>query len=442
MLASPFLVWLVLYVSQLLVLWFLKPDDDSLLRSSGAAIGIALVLVLTTGYGLYRFAGSLVIALSRARPLAEGEEPELERAVENLCIGAGLRPPGLYMIESAAPNAFAAGLDRERSALVVTRGLLRLLSRQELEGVVAHELAHIASRDARLKTVMAASLILVRLPLNAVVGFYRLLFRLLRQVPLAAPFVLLFLGSGIFWVVPLSIMLPGTAQLPRNSVLLAVVVFYYMGAPYYGVLVPLLGGCISRAVSRERELKADAEAVLLTRNPEGLMRALLKMSATTADLPPSAAGLSALCAVEPGRAAWFDRLFSSHPPIEARIAALAAMGTGLPPALVAEARREALEFQAVASRIAALAPEAADGYVVAAREQSAALGGSRVGDGGARLLAGAAPSAAVIAVLAKGALVTVSRDAGAYLQVITADDHVGFIDRSTPLTPVALPRSA
>src|SRR5262245_51490011 len=113
-----------------------------------------------------RFGSRMILRTARARPLMPGEEPELVRTVENLCIGAGLPLPSIHLIESPAPNTFATGPDPERASLAVTRGLLKLLNQRELEGVIAHELSHIGNHDIRLTTTLAALVSIAILPFS------------------------------------------------------------------------------------------------------------------------------------------------------------------------------------------------------------------------------------------------------------------------------------
>ena len=130
---------------------------------------LALLVVLVAGIAVAWLelgqATRLVLRLTRARPISREDEPELWRAVENLSLAAGLPTPKVYVIESQDPNAFAVGLDPEHAAVVVTRGLLGLLDRRGLYGVIAHELSHIGNHDTRLNTVLAAVLVVLRLPL-------------------------------------------------------------------------------------------------------------------------------------------------------------------------------------------------------------------------------------------------------------------------------------
>ncbi len=138
-------------------------DRDIHLKLMGL---VSLALLAALGllfWGISSSPTSKVLALTGARP-ADAPEAECKRLLENLSIGAGLPTPRLYVIESSSPNAFAAGTDPRSSVVVVTRGLLQLMDRRELEGVLAHELSHIASQDTRLNTIVASIALFLRLP--------------------------------------------------------------------------------------------------------------------------------------------------------------------------------------------------------------------------------------------------------------------------------------
>ncbi len=139
--------------------------SEAALRLLSALAGIAALPLLS--YLGYSLSPRLLLRMVRARRIGPNQEPELRRIVENLSIGAGLPAPRLYIIESQAPNAFATGLDPGNASVVVTRGLLRLLERGELEGVIAHEFSHIGNRDTRLNMMTAALAITLRLPVTA-----------------------------------------------------------------------------------------------------------------------------------------------------------------------------------------------------------------------------------------------------------------------------------
>jgi heat shock protein HtpX len=331
------------------------------------ALGVLLALAGGVAVAWLEFwqATRLVLRFTRARPVGREEEPELWRTVENLSLGAGLPTPKVYVIESADANAFAVGPDPDRSAVVVTRGLLRLLDRRGLEGVIAHELSHIGNQDTRLNTLLAGILTVLRLPLDLL----RMVRLFRRPVVVKACLVL----SGFMAVIAVVSMLAIVSQIAAAVWLfpgevreflaaagqanVALIVFvgalifygpFFMGSPFYVLFgAQLCGRRVGAAVSRQREFLADADAVLLTRDPEGLALALVQVGAaggTSMNLPRAAAHLFF---VDPPAAetGWWDRAVPSHPPIEARVAALAQMGSGIPPEAIARARQAGERFR-------------------------------------------------------------------------------------------------
>jgi heat shock protein HtpX len=262
-----------------------------------AGLAVALAVAGAMSYWSYRYGHRLILRTSRARPVTHEEEPRLHNIVEGLAIAAGLPTPAVYVVEERAPNAFATGPDPERSAVAVTRGLLQAMNRVELEGVVAHEMAHIRDRDILLGTVVAT-----------LVGSVVLLSEvLLRWV---------WWGGGL-----------GRRRGDREGggfallALLGVVL---------ALLAPLFAAVIRAAVSRQREYLADAQGALLTRYPPGLASALRKIAADPTPLGVANNATAHLWLNQPSRVEgeglhWFERLFSTHPPIWDRIRALEEM---------------------------------------------------------------------------------------------------------------------
>ena len=308
----------------------------------------------------------LVLRLTGARPIGREEEPELARAVENLSLAAGLPPPKTYVIESRAANAFAVGLDPARSAVVVTRGLLQLLDRRGLQGVIAHELSHVGNQDTRLNTLLAGVLAVLRLPLTILrMG------RVFRN-PLVLKLCLILSGFMALVAVVSVVAIVGEvaiavwyfpdevreflAMAGQQNVLLivfvAAMIFYgplVMGSPFY----VLFGGhlCARRvggALSQRREFLADADAVLLTRDPEGLALALVQVGAASGAPMNLSRATAHLFFVEPlaPETGWWDRGAMTHPSIEARVTALGQMGSGISPDAVAKAREAGERFRA------------------------------------------------------------------------------------------------
>lgn len=247
---------------------------------------VAVALALLTNVYAYWYSDQLVLRLNHARPATREEHFDFYTVTENLAIAAGLEKPKLYVIDDPAPNAFATGRDEAHGVVCVTTGLLTLLSRSELEGVIAHELAHIQNRDILVMTVAVV-----------LAGF----------VAMAAD---LFLRMAFY----------SHGDRDRHP---AVLVLGVVGI----VLAPIAAQLLQMAVSRRREYLADASGALLTRYPEGLASALRKISSTNRPLAHTSHATAHLFIDEPfgkveGKLSWMERLFSSHPPVEARIKAL------------------------------------------------------------------------------------------------------------------------
>ncbi len=248
----------------------------------------AVVFALLTNIWSYWNSDKVVIALSGARPADRAQYEELHQVVENLAITAGLPKPNIYIINDPAPNAFATGRDAKHSAVAVTSGLLSMMNRNELEGVIAHELSHVGNRDILISTIAVV-----------LVGF----------VSLASNFFL----RSLWW----------GGDRDRNeggNPLLAILAIAFV------VLAPIFAMLLQLAVSRKREFLADASGALLTRYPEGLASALRKIGAYERPMQKANTATAHLYISNPfgpGAARSFImRLFSTHPPIEERIKAL------------------------------------------------------------------------------------------------------------------------
>ncbi len=258
--------------------------------------GIAILpfaALFASGSALFSYyAGDQVIlGQSQARELQPAEEPELRHVVEGLAIGLGLPAPKLYVIEDSAPNAFATGRDPAHSSVVVTRGLLDKMERQELEGVIAHEMSHVGNRDIRVMLLVAV---------------------LAGTVALIADWIL----RSMWW---------GGGRRSRDrggggGILLVV-------GLVLAILTPVIATLIQLAVSRQREYLADASGALLTRYPAGLASALRKIAGDPEPLEAANKATAALYIANPlkDRPAFLDHLFDTHPPIEERIRRLEAM---------------------------------------------------------------------------------------------------------------------
>jgi heat shock protein HtpX len=250
---------------------------------------LAVFFALFQNFLSYWYSDKIVLAMTRAREIKKEENPELYRIVENLCIGAGLPLPKLYIIEEDQPNAFATGRDKNHAVVAVTRGLLNRLERAELEGVIAHELAHIGNKDILLQTITVT-----------LVGFVAILSD---------------------WFLRMSFWGMGKRSNERNNkgstfLFLAIVA---------AILAPIAAQLIHLAISRKREFLADATGALITRYPEGLARALEKIAAYPHSMKVASNATAHLFIVNPFRGSKISNLFSTHPPIEERIKALREM---------------------------------------------------------------------------------------------------------------------
>jgi heat shock protein HtpX len=260
-----------------------------------------LVLAVFVAMGLaavgYYASDKIVLGISRARPVTKDEFPYLYNVVEGLAIAAGVPAPKCYVIEDTAPNAFAAGRKPETAAICVTTGLLEKLNRVELEGVVAHEMSHVKNYDVRLQTVVVVMAGVVALLSDWMLRSF-------------------FWGGG---------RRRGRSKGGSGG---AEGVLVLVGLAL-AVLSPFIATIIQLAVSRKREFLADASGAMLTRYPAGLASALRKISADTEPLEAANKATAHLYIVNPLKnlkgGGGINRLFSTHPPIEERIAALEKM---------------------------------------------------------------------------------------------------------------------
>lgn len=251
------------------------------------AAGFAIVMNI----GSYWFSDSLVLSMTGAHPLEMKDNPELYRIVENLAITAGLPMPRLYMIDDPSPNAFATGRNPEHAVVTVTSGLLAILNKTEVEGVIAHELSHIGNRDMLVMTVAVV-----------LAGF----------IAIVAD---MFLRASMF----------GGGRDNDNKLGPIVIVLAIVGS----ILAPIAAQLIQLAISRKREFLADASGALLTRYPEGLASALEKISRAGIPMQIQSTATAHLFIADPtggsGRRGMKERisgLFMTHPPVEERVAAL------------------------------------------------------------------------------------------------------------------------
>lgn len=298
---------------------------------------VSTVTLLSIGY-LTSLFSTFILWRHGARPLGN-DHPELRRTVENLCVGVGLPPPKLYLTNSDTPNAFAIGFNPKSARLVVSRGLLALLDRRELSGVIAHELSHIANRDTNLSTLLGAGATVVRLPQTLCMG---LLTGLRAMDPGTSSVILFFFGPtllylvGVFLASLLSLLLAPSAIFRSEQ---SFSQFLMMLLPIYIlVLAPVVAVFLRKKISHEREFLADADAALLTNDPEGLALALAKVSAAVGvcrERDPATAHMFFIDPAPPTRFSWLRGDFPTHPDPEERIALLTRMGDGIVEGLTA-----------------------------------------------------------------------------------------------------------
>lgn len=252
----------------------------------------AFIISLLLNVGSYWFSDKLVLSMAHATPIeSKNDYPELWNSVENLSITAGLPMPKLYIIDDPAPNAFATGRNKDNAVIAVTTGLLPLLNKSELEGVLAHELSHIGNRDMLVQTV-----------------------------------VVVFAGL-ISFVADFALRMSFSSDERKNPLVFAGVI---LGT----ILAPLAATVIKLAISRQREFLADASGALLTRYPEGLASALQKISNFHQPMKVQNSAIAHLYISNPSgmndagdereheEVSWLTKMFMTHPPTEERIAAL------------------------------------------------------------------------------------------------------------------------
>lgn len=256
------------------------------------AIIFALVMNVTS----YWYSDKISLALAGAKPVSREENVELWRIVENLSITSGLPMPRIFVIDDPAPNAFATGRDKEHAAIAVTSGLLQMLDKNELSGVIAHEMSHIGNRDILLSTVVVV-----------LVGFIAILANIFTKS--------MWFGGGR----KRSGDGEGGSQL---GAILAIVGIIFV------ILSPIIAQLIQLAISRKREFLADASGALLTRYPEGLASALEKISGYATPMKSANNATAHLYISNPfgaKAASGLSKLFMTHPPTAERIAALRGM---------------------------------------------------------------------------------------------------------------------
>src|SRR3989344_3694431 len=246
------------------------------------AVGISILL----SFFSYFYSDKIVLRMSQAKEIKKSDDPELYRVVENLAITAGLPCPRIFIIQDSALNAFATGRDPKHAVVAITTGLRTRLTKQELEGVMAHELSHIGNYDIRLSTIIVVLVGIITLLSD---WMLRISFHGRRRSQE---------GGGILIIVGL----------------------------VFALLSPVAATLIQLAISRRREYLADASGCLLTRYPQGLASALEKIAADSEPLEVANKATAHLYIVNPlkehtgrDKIGWFAGLFQTHPPIQDRI---------------------------------------------------------------------------------------------------------------------------
>lgn len=265
-------------------------------------VGGAAVLAILMTWGSYFNSDKIALAMSRAKPADETRFKQLHNIVESLCLAAGMAKPRVYVVEDTAPNAFATGRDPEHAAIAVTTGLMDKMTRDELEGVIAHELSHVKNRDTLVMTIAVT---------------------LVGVIVLLADWFL----RAMWW--------GGGRGRDRGG-----------GGPIFAIVglalmifAPIIAQLMQMAVSRRREFLADMDGVFLTRYPQGLISALEKLKGDETVVRSASRATAHLWIEEPTAqragergarrsGAWLNRMFATHPPLDDRIAALRSVGFG------------------------------------------------------------------------------------------------------------------
>ncbi|HPC31287.1 MAG TPA: M48 family metallopeptidase [Candidatus Paceibacterota bacterium] len=246
---------------------------------------VAIVIAFIQTFLSYWYSDKVILSLYKAKEVKKEDNPELYRIVENLSIAAGLPMPKIYLINDPSPNAFATGRNPSHSVVCVTTGLLEKLEKAELEGVIAHEMSHIGNYD-----ILLASVIVI------LAGIVSLLARWFLQ------------GS-----------LPKKSNNEENGNVRIVILLLGL---IFAILAPIFTTLLRLAISRKREFLADANGALLTRYPEGLARALEKISSDPQPLKNANQSTAHLFIADPfkkKKVSWFTKILMTHPPVEERI---------------------------------------------------------------------------------------------------------------------------
>ena len=249
---------------------------------------VAVIFSTLMSLTSYWYSDKIVLTISKAKEIKREENRELYRIVENLCITAGLPLPKIYIINEMSPNAFATGRNPKNAVIAVTRGLLEKLEKNELEGVIAHELSHVGNRDILLQTVVVILVGLVALLSD---WFLRWSFFGRRNSDNKGQIGAIMAVAGIV----------------------------------LALLSPLIALLLQMSISRKREFLADASGSLLTRYPEGLARALEKISQDSTELKVANKATAHMYISNPFKGKKIRKMFMTHPSVEERTKALRGM---------------------------------------------------------------------------------------------------------------------
>src|SRR3990167_8708472 len=295
--ANRFKTWLIMFLFAAFITAIVFVFTQALGFQGPSALGftgIALIIAGLMNFFSYYSSDKLVMAISGAKQIQKKNNIELFRIVENLTIASGLPMPKIYTIDDTAPNAFATGRDPKHASIAFTTGIVTKLNKLELEGVTAHELSHVGNYDTRLMTIVSI---------------------LVGSIALVADFFLRMVWWG------------GRSRDDDNNgsgnglvMVIALVL---------AILTPIIATLIQLAVSRKRELLADASGALLTRYPEGLASALEKIAHDPKPLRTANHATAHMYIINPFKGrdskAFFASLFNTHPPLEERIKILRSM---------------------------------------------------------------------------------------------------------------------
>ncbi|MBK5133550.1 M48 family metallopeptidase [Candidatus Bathyarchaeota archaeon] len=275
-------VSLILFFLVFFIIFFLVPE----LVVVALPLSMALIVVYT--YSSYRFGDSVVLSATNAKLASGNEYQYLRDTVEGLSMASGIPPPKVYVIKSEDLNAFATGRDPKNASIAVTTGLVSSLNRQELEGVIAHEISHVKNRDILFMTLVA---------------------------------VLVGLAAIVSHLILRSLWFGGRRDNRDRGGLMVILIIVGV---ILAIFAPIVVRLVQFAVSRKREFLADASGVSVTRYPEGLASALEKIGGLNRGKMKVSEAVSHLFFVDPKKSS-LDSIFATHPPIKERIRRLRAM---------------------------------------------------------------------------------------------------------------------